>query len=546
MNHASGSVPHVDVIVVGSGAAGMAAALTLAPLRVALMTKTHTLAGGASPWAQGGVAAAVGSDDNPELHAQDTIIAAAGLADPAIVAAMVADGPRAIGQLIRLGARFDRDALGHLALSREGAHSRSRIVRAGGDSAGAEIVRALSAAVMETRTIDLRTETFLQDLIVEAGRVAGVSAVCPSGAVLSHGARAVVLATGGMGRLFPATTNPREATGDGLAAAARAGARLADLAFVQFHPTALDVARDPMPLITEALRGAGARLVDGRARPLRIPGWERAELAPRDIVACEIAAHLARGERVALDARSLGARRLEDGFPQVIRACLAAGYDPRCDVLPVAPAAHYHMGGVAVDARGRTSVDGLWACGEVSCTGAHGANRLASNSLLEALVYGARVAEDVRGVLGRGAAAAPTPRSGDRFDESTGAPWLPPLRVEIPLRAAVGSGLGVVRDAEGLRATLASLDRLASEADSGEARNMILIGRLIAASALLQEESRGAHRRRDFPGSDPRYARRSARTADELLRAANAAPSPSPRHWRIQTVGSSTHSHPHS
>jgi L-aspartate oxidase len=514
----SRTAPRIDVIVVGSGAAGMAAALALAPLRVALMTKTHTLAGGASPWAQGGVAAAVGADDTPELHAQDTIVAGAGLADPAIVSAMVADGPRAIARLVRLGTRFDRDAFGHLALSREGAHSRSRIVRAGGDSAGAEIVRALSAAVMEARTIDLRTETFLQDLIIEAGRVTGVSAMGASGAVLSHGARAVVLATGGIGRLFPATTNPREATGDGLAAAARAGARLSDLAFVQFHPTALDVARDPMPLITEALRGAGALLVDGRGRPLRIRGCEHAELAPRDIVACEIAARLARGERVALDARSLGARRLENEFPQVIRACLAAGYDPRCDVLPVAPAAHYHMGGVAVDTRGRTSVDGLWACGEVSCTGAHGANRLASNSLLEALVYGARVAEDVRGALGRSTVAAQIPHGEDRFGESRGTPWLPRLRVEGRLRAALGQGLGVVRDAEGLRETLASLDGLAGEADSGEARSMILVGRLIAVSALLQEESRGAHRRRDFPMSDPLCARRSARTAHEILR----------------------------
>jgi L-aspartate oxidase len=523
MSGPSCSVPRVDVIVVGSGAAGMSAALALAPLRVALMTKTHTLVGGASPWAQGGVAAAVGHDDDPVLHAKDTLVAAAGLADPAIVSAMVADGPRTIAKLIRLGARFDRDASGRLVLSREGAHSRNRVVRAGGDSAGAEIVRALSAAVMESRTIDLRTESFMEDLVLEMGRVAGVSARNASGAVLSHGARAVVLATGGIGRLFPATTNPLEATGDGLAAAARAGARLADLAFVQFHPTALDVARDPMPLITEALRGAGALLVDARMRPLRIEGWERAELAPRDIVACEIGARLARGERVSLDARALGARRLESEFPQVIRACLAAGYDPRRDALPVAPAAHYHMGGVAVDARGRTSIDGLWACGEVSCTGAHGANRLASNSLLEALVYGARVAEDIRSALTRTTAVAPSSSGGDRVGASVAAPWLPTLRVESRLRAAVGRGLGVVRDAEGLRETLASLDALAGEAETGEARNMLLVGRLIAVSALLQEESRGAHRRRDFPESDPRYVRRSARTADELLRATAVA-----------------------
>ena len=517
MSGTTRSAPPVDVIVVGSGAAGMVAALALAPLRVALLTKTHTLVGGASPFAQGGVAAAVGRDDDPELHAKDTLVAAAGLADPAIVAAMVADGPGAIARLIRLGARFDRDDYGHLALSREGAHSRSRVVRAGGDAAGAEIVRALSAAVMEAPTIDLRTESFLEDLILEHGRVVGLTALSAGGGVTSHEARTVVLATGGVGRLFPETTNPREATGDGLAAAARAGARLADLEFVQFHPTALDVARDPMPLITEALRGAGALLVDARARPLRIEGWDRAELAPRDIVAREIVARLARGERVALDARALGAGRIEREFPQVIRACLAAGYDPRRDELPVAPAAHYLMGGVAVDGRGRTSVERLWACGEVACTGAHGANRLASNSLLEALVYGARVAEDIRGALGSSTVDATASRRHDDAGDTSATPWRPPLRLESRLRAAIGRGLGVIRDAEGIRETLTSLDALAADASTSEARNMILVGRLIAASALLREESRGAHWRRDFPEPDERFARRTARTADELL-----------------------------
>ena len=509
--------PPVDVIVVGSGAAGMVAALALAPLRVALLTKTHTLAGGSSPFAQGGVAAAVGRDDDAELHAKDTLVAAAGLADPAIVAAMVADGPAAIARLVRLGARFDRDEFGRLALSREGAHSRSRVVRAGGDAAGAEIVRALSAAVMESPAIDLRTESFLEDLVLEQGRVVGLTALSAGGTISTHEARTVVLATGGIGRLFPETTNPREATGDGLAAAARAGARLADLEFIQFHPTALDVARDPMPLITEALRGAGALLVDARARPLRIEGWERAELAPRDIVAREIVARLARGERVALDARALGADRIEREFPQVIRTCLAAGFDPRRDELPVAPAAHYHMGGVAVDARGRTSVERLWACGEVACTGAHGANRLASNSLLEALVYGARVAEDIRAALGCSTVDATASRRQDDAGDTTATPWRPPLRLESRLRAAIGRGLGVIRDAEGIRETLTSLDALSPDARSGEARNMILVGRLIAASALLREESRGAHWRRDFPEPDARFARRTARTADELL-----------------------------
>jgi L-aspartate oxidase len=277
-----------------------------------------------------------------------------------------------------------------------------------------------------------------------------------------------------------------------------------------------------MPLITEALRGAGALLVDARARPLRIEGWERAELAPRDIVARAIVARLARGERVALDARALGARRLETDFPQVIRTCLAAGYDPRRDVLPVAPAAHYHMGGVAVDTRGRTSIERLWACGEVACTGAHGANRLASNSLLEALVYGARVAHDVRSAVTRSTVVATSSPVGDGSADSTGTPWRPSQRLESRVRAVVGRGLGVVRDADGIRDALSSLDALSADASEGEARNMVLVGRLIGASALLREESRGAHWRRDFPEPDVRYARRTARTADELLLATAA------------------------
>ena len=344
-----------------------------------------------------------------------------------------------------------------------------------------------------------------------------------SGVSACHEARAVVLATGGIGRLFPETTNPREATGDGLAAAARAGARLADLEFVQFHPTALAAARDPMLLITEALRGAGAVLVDARMRPLRIEGWERAELAPRDIVAREIASRRARGERVALDARLLGAKRLESEFPQVVRACLAAGIDPGREVIPVAPAAHYHMGGVAVDRRGRTSLDGLWACGEVACTGAHGANRIASNSLLEALVFGARVGEDVRRGLGRSAVAPAGPRFGPRAEDVTSTPWRPTAELELPLRGAVGDGLGVVRDAARLREMLSTVEALASAAADGEGRNMILVARLVGASALFREESRGAHRRRDFPKPSEQFARRTSRTAEEILQATPVA-----------------------
>jgi len=507
--------PPVDVVVVGSGAAGMATALALAPLRVAVLTKTGMLAGGASPMARGGIAAAVGPGDSTSRHAADTLAAGGGLADPDAVRALVGDGPQAIRRLIRLGARFDRNAFGHLALSREGAHSCARIVRAGGDETGLEIVRLLSAALMESPAVDLRTSSFAENLIVVDGVVAGVAARDAEGQLATHHARAVVIATGGAGRLFPETTNPPEATGDGVAIAARAGARLADLEFVQFHPTALDVPRDPLPLITEALRGAGAVIVDARGRAIRIRGWERAELAPRDVVAAELQLRLAHGERMALDARALGRQRLEAEFPQVVRTCEQAGFDPCRDLIPVVPAAHYHMGGIAVDEAGHASIPGLWACGEASCTGAHGANRLASNSLLEALVFGARVAAELRAELGRSAIGKPYRR--EQETRGVGAPWRPTASLEQRLRQAVGHGLGIVRDAAGLVATLETLEALAGEAASGEARNMCLVGRLIATSALLREESRGAHRRRDFPHKDPRLARRVSRTADELF-----------------------------
>ncbi|HEX4824530.1 MAG TPA: L-aspartate oxidase [Candidatus Polarisedimenticolaceae bacterium] len=503
-----------DVVVVGSGASGMTAALALAPLTVALVTKTPTLCGGASPMAMGGIAAAVGPDDDPFHHGADTIAAAAGLADPEAVKALVHDGPKAIARLVLEGTRFDRGKDGHLALGREAAHSRSRIVRAGGDGTGAEVVRALAAAVLSSPRIDVRAGLFTEDLVCEGGQTRGIRTRDARGVAATHPADAIVLATGGIGRIFAETTNPVAATGDGLAIAARAGAKLADLEFVQFHPTALAVASDPMPLVTEAIRGAGAVLVDERGRVMTIDGWQRAELAPRDVLAWEISLRLARGERIALDARSLGAERLGREFPAVLRACRAAGYDPCRDPIPVAPAAHYHVGGVAVDLRGRTSVEGVWACGEVACTGAHGANRLASNSLLEALVFGARAAEDIRRRLGRSSVRSFGASGGAAFGEPVGRPS---PRWERRLRAATSRGLGIVRDGDGIRAALADFDALSPEAGDGEARNMVLVGRLVAAAALVRAESRGAHRRRDLPDRDARFTSRLARTAEELL-----------------------------
>ncbi|HVT15456.1 MAG TPA: L-aspartate oxidase [Thermoanaerobaculia bacterium] len=525
-----------DVLVLGAGAAGLSAALGCAPLAVSVLTKARLGphgGGGASAWAQGGVASALGDDDTPALHAADTLAAGAGLNDPAIVELLAGEGPRQMRALVALGARFDRDASGRLALGREAAHSRRRILHAHGDSTGAEIVRALLAAVRRAPAIQLVDETFALDLVLAGAPLAGASPRVlgvlalhsgggpgggPGGRRVLHLARAVVLATGGLGQLFLHTTNPREATGDGLAMAARAGARLADLEFVQFHPTALaGVAADgePLPLLTEALRGEGAVLIDDRGTRFMSDEHPDRELAPRDVVARAIWRRLAAGRQVFLDARAAVGERFPERFPTVYALCRQRGLDPRREPLPVAPAAHYHMGGVAVDANGRTSLPGLWACGEVAATGAHGANRLASNSLLEALVFGARVAADLCGgepasgggepwvagdgeelwtvaerEPGTGAGREPRPgpghgaavleaweaweagEAGEASGASAAGAGRPeggaavtepaPAELALAVRRLMWERVGLVRDAGGLRSALRDLDRLAA------------------------------------------------------------------------------------
>jgi L-aspartate oxidase len=497
-----------DVLVVGSGAAGLTAALGCAPLRVTVLTKA-TLISGSSAWAQGGVAAAVGKDDTPALHAADTLAAGAGLCDPRAVGLLTGEGPERVKALLDLGARFDRNSAGQLALGREAAHSRRRILHAK-DATGSEIVRALGEAVLQAPEVKVLERAFAVDLLVEDGRVAGVLAVHADGRRVLHLAPTVVLATGGLGQLYLHTTNPREATGDGLAMAARAGARLVDLEFVQFHPTALAVETEsePMPLLTEALRGEGAVLLDDRG--FRFMGDEHPdrELAPRDVVARAIWRRLMAGRRVFLDAREAVGDELPERFPTVFELCQRHGLDPRKELMPVAPAAHYHMGGIAVDGQGRTSLPGLWACGEVSSTGVHGANRLASNSLLEALVFGARVAEDLRGQTGRGfpagrrvpAMPAGTPRDAE---------------LQLAIRRTMWEKVGVVRDEKGLTSALDELEALAESHPhiAGEARNLLSVGRLVTTAALARRESRGGHYRSDYPQPDPDWQRRIHVTA---------------------------------
>jgi L-aspartate oxidase len=509
-----------DVVVIGGGVAGLSAALAMPGRRVVVVTKRRLGDGGASPWAQGGVAVALGPGDSPQRHAEDTIAVAAGIADRAAVTLLTGRGPERVEALRALGARFDLDAEGGLAFGREAAHTAPRILHAGGDATGAEMVRALALAVRRAPWIAVVEEHFAEDLLVDAGRVVGVLLRDGAGTPRLLAAGAVVLGTGGIGQVYRYTTNPPEATGDGLAMAARAGALLADLEFVQFHPTALVAPRDPLPLLTEALRGEGAVLVDGAGRRFMTAEHPLAELAPRDVVARAIWRRREAGEQVFLDARDAVGERFPARFPTVYARCREQGFDPRVEPLPVTPAAHYHMGGIAVDLAGRSSLSGLWACGEVASTGAHGANRLASNSLLEALVFGAEVGDDVESQGPQRPDARPLWR---HPVWTAGRRPAPALAVGADdrrrrVRELAWRELGVEREAEGLTSALDELEALAATAPpaSGETRNVLEVARLVAAAALLREESRGAHWRSDHPAADPAAARRTLATAAQL------------------------------
>ncbi len=475
------------VLVLGAGLAGLSAALAAAGegRRVRVVSPVALNAGCASAWAQGGMAAALGADDTPELHAADTVAAGAGLVDPETAALLTREGPEAVRRLAALGAPFDRTASGTFAQSLEAAHSRARVARVKGDQAGREIMRAVTAAVLAEPRIEVWTEARARALLQDAtGRVRG-ALIERAGALAEVLSPAVVLATGGLGGLYAGTTTPAQVRGEGLGLAALAGAVIADPEFVQFHPTAIDIGRDPAPLATEALRGEGARLVDGEGRAFMAAYHPDAELAPRDVVARAIHAEREAGRGAYLDATTAVGAKFPHEFPGVFAACMAGGLDPRVRPIPVAPAVHYHMGGVATDAEGRTSLEGLFAAGEVASTGVHGANRLASNSLLEAAVFGARA--------GRAAAAEP----GSSGPILPAEPWpdLPAPELEA-LRRAMSRHAGVVRDGEGLCALLGEIDAL----EAGFGRGPVLAAaRLVAACALDRRESRGAHFRRDHP-----------------------------------------------
>ncbi|MDX6750896.1 L-aspartate oxidase [Geminicoccaceae bacterium 1502E] len=489
-------------LVVGGGLAGLVTALCLAPEPVVLLSRAPLGQEASSPLAQGGMAAALGPDDDPALHAADTVAAGDGLCEAAAVGRITGEAPSAIARLEELGAVFDRAPDGAIALGLEAAHARRRIVHAAGDATGRELVRALVAAVRKTPSIEVMEGLELRRLLVEDGAVAGALAVGQGGAV-QLATRRIVLATGGLGGLFADTTNPLGCFGQGLALAARAGAVLADPEFVQFHPTALDGPHRPMRLVSEAVRGEGAVLVDqaGRRFLADMPG---AELAPRDEVARGVWRHLAAGNRVFLDATQCLGAGFARRFPGIAAICREAGLDPAREPVPVRPAAHYHMGGIAVDAEGRSSVPGLWACGETASTGLHGANRLASNSLTEAVVCGRTVAASVA------AAGAGAPRRGP-------APLLaavPPQPDPVSVRPVVSQALGVLRDGPSLGRAVAKLLPLAT--GEGAAADPATVALMMAVAAHRREESRGAHCRTDFPEHAP-VARRSLLTLAEAL-----------------------------
>jgi L-aspartate oxidase len=504
-------------LVLGAGMAGLFTALKLAPFPALVLAGARPGTSGSSAWAQGGIAAAMGEGDSWQSHAADTIAAGAGTCDPQIVEIVTREAPLRIEDLIAYGAPFDRNPDGTLALGREAAHSAKRIVHVKGDRAGAEVTRTLAERALATPTIQILEGFHALELAMENGRVTGVFARYGSG----HGtrlvlfrAKSVIFATGGIGALYAVTTNPLETRGEGLGMAARAGAIIADAEFVQFHPTAIAIGRDPAPLATEALRGEGATLIDEAGRRFMPAIHPDAELAPRDVVARAIHREIARGHKVFLDCREAVGARFADRFPTVYGICKSAGIDPVMQPIPVAPAAHYHMGGIASDEHGRTSLEGLWAVGECASTGLHGANRLASNSLLEALVFGARAAEDVRGQIAPQAALG-TPPAPERFN----AP--PPPSA---LREAMSRDVGLERDATGLSAALATIGAV-ERAGAGEPAllNMTAAAKMVTAAALARHESRGGHFRSDYPqtGSD---AKRSFLTlADAEKISADAA-----------------------
>lgn len=513
------SAPHyfTDVLVIGGGLAGLRAALAVDPrLRVLVITK-EALRESNSAYAQGGIAGVLDPQDRFEDHAADTLSAGRGLCDDSVVESVVRDAPGAIRDLIGWGVQFDRDA-GELALGREGGHSRDRIVHALGDMTGKEVMRGVIEQASRRENVELWPDTFTVDLLTHDDACRGALVWNPAHGKTMVWATQTILCTGGAGQLYRETTNPPVATGDGLAAAYRAGAEVRDMEFMQFHPTVLYIAGSSRTLITEAVRGFDAHLVDATGRRFMFDYDERGELAPRDVVSRSIVAQMAktRHPNVYLSLTHLDQAQVRERFPGLARTCGQFDLDVANDWIPVRPGAHYLVGGVTVDHEGRTTLPGLWAAGEATSSGLHGANRLASNSLLEGLVYGARAG------AGASEAAAEQPNDVYRIEPIENPQVqireepLDVWDVRNSLKSLMWRNVGVQRDADGLAEAAARLDRycryvLVRQFDrppGWELQNLLVVGRLVAAAAIEREESRGVHQRTDFPEPDEEHWRR--------------------------------------
>ena len=505
-----------DVVIVGGGIAGLFCALKLAPIPVTILVPTPLTEGSSSGLAQAGIASAITEDDNSLLHANDTISVSAGISNEKIIQIMTDNAKDRVTELIELGVPFDRDNNDELKLSQEAAHSKRRIAGVNGDQTGKAIMKVLIEKVLNTPSIRVLVGYVAERLMLNTSTAVGVSTRYENQRNVNFLARTVVLATGGIGHLYSVSTNPNTLKGQGLAMAARAGAVLADLEFIQFHPTAVNIDVKPIPLASEAIRGDGARLINENGNFIMDGQHPKLDLAPRDIVARAIQVEISSGKKVFLDGRKAIGGEFPKKFPGIYRKCMKAGINPIDEPMPVAPAEHYHMGGVLTDASGRTTINRLWAVGEVASTGAHGANRLASNSLLEALVFSTRVAKDIRTLLRfsklpyQQSETHSEPSNKNKSDHNN-------ETYVSKIQSLMSKNVGVVRDKDGLSETLNQLDSINSTGKYDlSLQNLILTARMIVISALARTESRGGHFRSDYPNSNPNFASRSFFTLKQL------------------------------